>query len=94
MVSGFEMVTGGSLKDDTKTDCSPVIADLLQRFRVYSLQIKHCSILIDNISSILAAVLYMTTIKAISLRPAFVDESGASSKVLTGAITSSFHVVD
>lgn len=37
----FEMVNGSGLKDDPKTGCSPAIADLLQRFRVYSLEIKH-----------------------------------------------------
>lgn len=37
----FEMVTGGSLEGTPKANCSPAIADLIQRFRVYSLEIKH-----------------------------------------------------
>ena len=37
----YMMIAGGNLKDDSKTISTPETADILQRFREYSLEVKH-----------------------------------------------------
>ena len=37
----YKMIDGGSLKNSCKTTSTPVLVGLLQRFREYSLEIKH-----------------------------------------------------
>jgi len=37
----YKMVTGGSLKGNPETSYTPATADLLQRFRAYTLEVKH-----------------------------------------------------